>query len=432
MLEGVVDRIREQLPAGHPVVVGVSGGADSMTLLHLMRRTGLPLIVAHVNFQLRGTESDRDEAFVLEQEPRAVVRRFQTEQYAQERGLSIEMAARELRYGFFRELAKEHGASAIAVGHNANDQVETLLLNLTRGTGGSGLCGMEYFGNGILRPLLETTREEIIKYLDHYQLPHIEDQTNSQTIYQRNALRHQVVPALQQLNPSFITSTLRSMEIFRQEQEIVEERVRAFREERWEEDKQRLSLKGIYEDPHADLLLFRLLQPLGYTSQQVEDILYDTTRSGKVFPTPTDGRALELFREYLYLLAPLPPLTPQRISTLGSYPLGRLGNLVLNKNGGTLRIPRALLDGGLELRQANKEDYFIPFGMKRGRKLLFDYLKEQGIPSSYRPHCPVLKVGDEVVAIPALEVSERARVTGSDDPVYLTLTQGDHPLAHLL
>lgn len=216
MLRRVLKYIRdnELLKKGDKVLVCVSGGADSVALLDVLQRGGWECIVAHCNFHLRGEESDRDEQFVREVIGERLkakgeilwVKDFDTEAYAREKGLSIEMAARELRYEWFAQVAAEEQCNAIAVAHHQNDQAETVLLNLKRGTGIRGLCGMRAKSHlgarsqepgvktiPIIRPLLCTTRDYIEHYLkDIRHLPWVDDSTNSDTRIQRNAIREQL------------------------------------------------------------------------------------------------------------------------------------------------------------------------------------------------------------------------------------------------
>ena len=196
-------RDNELLQPKEKVLVCVSGGADSIALLDVLQRGGFECVVAHCNFQLRGDESDRDEAFIRSKVAgqKLKVQTFDTVGYAKKNGISIEMAARELRYGWFAEVAEQEHCQAIAVAHHQHDQAETVLLNLKRGTGIRGLCGMRaksnnpYSTNGIpvIRPLLCTTRDYIEHYLrDIRKLAWIEDSSNQDTTIQRNAIREQL------------------------------------------------------------------------------------------------------------------------------------------------------------------------------------------------------------------------------------------------
>ena len=198
-------REKELLEKGDKVLVCVSGGADSVALLDVLQRGGFECIIAHCNFHLRGEESNRDEEFVKRVEIRDKrveirVKHFDTEGYAKEKGISIEMAARELRYQWFAEVAEAEGCKAIAVAHHQHDQAETVLLNLKRGTGIRGLCGMRaksanpYGGTvPVIRPLLCTTRDYIEHYLrDIRHLAWVDDSTNSDVRIKRNAVREQI------------------------------------------------------------------------------------------------------------------------------------------------------------------------------------------------------------------------------------------------
>ncbi len=176
-----------------PVIVAISGGADSVCLLHILFKLNYPLIAAHCNFHLRGEESDRDTNFVVqycnELNIPLKIKHFDTIQYARENKLSIEMAARELRYEWFEQLRQQHNAQAIAVAHHESDQAETLILNLMRGTGMRGLCGMHPKNGHIIRPLLEIPKQDIEAYCILNHLNYVTDSTNADTDIQRNKIR---------------------------------------------------------------------------------------------------------------------------------------------------------------------------------------------------------------------------------------------------
>ena len=209
------------------LLVAVSGGIDSMFLADSMQRSGTPFAAAHCNFALRGRDSDEDQALVerwcRERGIPLHVKRFDTKAYAAERGISTEMAARELRYRWFGQLCREEGYEAVAVAHQANDNAETLLLNLVRGTGPKGLCGMKargflpdpaYADIPLLRPLLGTTREEIAAEVVRLGIPYREDRSNAENAYRRNLLRNRVFPLLKELNPSVVRTLNRDIERF--------------------------------------------------------------------------------------------------------------------------------------------------------------------------------------------------------------------------
>jgi len=216
------------------LLVAVSGGIDSMCLMEKVRLEGGPFAIAHCNFGLRGAESDGDEAFVCEQAARhgivCHVKRFDTKAFARAQGISIEMAARRLRYHWFGQLCREHGYKAVAVAHNANDNAETLILNLLRGTGLKGITGMkaegvipdpDFWDIPLLRPLLEMTREEIEDFAREQGLSWREDSTNAQTDYKRNKIRNLVFPVFATINPSFIHTLNRDMSRFAAELNLI-------------------------------------------------------------------------------------------------------------------------------------------------------------------------------------------------------------------
>lgn len=314
------------IPFSSPFVVGVSGGVDSMTLADMLYRQGvMDFALAHCNFHLRGEESDGDAEFVREWAESRGIRfhraDFDTEGYAGENGVSIEMAARELRYGWFALLCREHGYAAVAVAHNANDNAETLILNLVRGTGLRGICGMQTVsvqkveassalaaalgcGEGdfpesltVWRPLLGMTRHQIEGYAFKHGLSWREDRTNSDTEYRRNLIRHEVIPLLERLNPSAVKALNRDMAHFNAAQEVVDD---------WFDracSAPDSSVKNVFGDDERLLscigkrekgwkyALFLYLERFGFNSAvigQVEDLLLSgRTVSGKRFLSPT-------------------------------------------------------------------------------------------------------------------------------------------------
>lgn len=263
-------RAREIIEVNAQVVVALSGGADSVCLLHILSDLGYQLTAAHCNFHLRGDESDRDEQFVRALCQRLgiplYVRSFDTLGYAHEQGLSVEMAARELRYGWFERLRSEIGADCIAVAHHMNDQAETLLLNLKRGTGIRGMEGMKPVNGRIVRPLLCVTRAEIEAYAKEKGYDYVVDSTNSDTSIKRNAIRALLCSS----TDAEIRHMAHSAELMQQYETLL-----------------RALLFGTEvpkESEHA--LLYELLAPYGFNATQVENILAALPSSGKRFETP--------------------------------------------------------------------------------------------------------------------------------------------------
>lgn len=277
------------VPDGKSALFAVSGGIDSMCMAELAYRCGKEFAVAHCNFHLRGEESDGDEAFVRQWAgSRGVVfhcRDFDTEEYASANSVSIEMAARELRYEWFSELCRANGYEALAVAHNANDNVETMLLNLLRGTGLSGITGMKeinaipVFGGGsavLVRPMLGFTRREISEFVSQEGIAYREDHTNNETVYKRNKLRHNVLPVFGEINPSFIRTISSEMKEFAAEHEIADEyfylNATDVLMEKNPGEILRIDTGALMSLRHWNYILFRLVGSYGFRGRLLEQI----------------------------------------------------------------------------------------------------------------------------------------------------------------
>jgi tRNA(Ile)-lysidine synthase len=273
------------------VLLAVSGGIDSMCMADMFCRAGGEYAIAHCNFHLRGAESDADAEFVEKwAETHGVPffrADFDTAAYASEHGISIEMAARELRYAWFARVAAEEGFDAVAVAHNANDNAETLLLNLLRGTGLRGIIGMKSSGFlpdpdfadiPLLRPLLGMTRADIEAFAAEQGLTWREDSTNASSAYKRNRLRHEVIPVLREMNPSLPDSFRRAMEHIAQVDDIAEDYFLSVRDSVCSGDL--VSVKALLALKHARYVLFRLAEPVGLTETALDN-LWDLLCSGR-------------------------------------------------------------------------------------------------------------------------------------------------------
>ena len=221
------------LPQGSTVLCALSGGADSMALLSVLEALAKPrsltLHAAHFNHQLRGEESQRDEDFVVQWCQKRgiplVVGRGDVAQEAQEQGKGVEETARAMRYGFLTATAQELGADKIATAHNADDNAETLLLHLARGTGLDGLTGIPPVRGILIRPLLATPRIDIAVYLAQEEIPHVEDSSNQDTVYARNRLRQEVMPVLRDLNPAFVSTLAANLVHLREDRDLTQKEV---------------------------------------------------------------------------------------------------------------------------------------------------------------------------------------------------------------
>ena len=299
------------VPEKETALLAVSGGIDSICLasLFLNSSAGRRFAVAHCNFHLRGEDSDSDEALVAAWCGRNGVRYhkadFDTEQYASSHSVSIEMAARELRYDWFASLCRDNGYYGVAVAHNANDNAETLILNLLRGTGLRGITGMqvetvvpvtrdELSGVRLLRPMLSFSRKQIEEYVAANSLEYHDDRTNAETVYKRNRIRHLVFPVFESLNPSFLTTFAREMNAFSEVQEIADDYFISVRESVCEpagkDDLLRVNAVRLCHLKHYKYVLYRLLEAYGFRDRLLEPVVRllesGKTFSGKVFEAP--------------------------------------------------------------------------------------------------------------------------------------------------
>lgn len=277
------------------ILLAISGGIDSMYLANRASEL-IPdavFAIAHCNFKLRGKESDEDEEFVRSWAEEHSVpfhyRAFDTKEYAHRKGISIEMAARELRYEWFGQLLKTKGYDAVAVAHNANDNAETMILNLLRGTGGRGLRGMSD-RDGIVRPMLGIGRAEIREWMEGHNFQWREDRTNSENVYKRNKIRNEVFPLFSQINPSFLNTLQKDMKHIAQENDIAEEYYRKALPE-ITIDENSINLKSLLGFTHWEYILWRWAEPYSLSDETfcklVALLKSSRTISGKVFESPT-------------------------------------------------------------------------------------------------------------------------------------------------
>ena len=249
------------------VIVGLSGGPDSMALIHILLQLRYKCIASHCNFHLRGDESIHDEEFVTkwckENNVSVDVVSFETHAYASKHKISIEMAARDLRYNWFEKIREKHKADVIAIAHHRDDSVETILINLIRGTGIKGLTGIPIKNNHIVRPLLDSSRSDIMEYLAINQIPHVTDHTNEEEIYTRNIIRLKVLPLLETINPSVRNSILTTSSNLKEVEKIYNEYIETTINSIVDENRIHIAKLKTTSSPQS--LLFEILTPLGFT-----------------------------------------------------------------------------------------------------------------------------------------------------------------------
>lgn len=396
------------------VLVALSGGADSVALLRVLLSLGYACEGAHCNFHLRGDESNRDEAFVrslCEQlsVPLHVVH-FETEDYAKEHRLSIEMAARELRYDWFKRLREERGASVIAVAHHRDDSVETFLLNLIRGTGIDGLKGIAHKNGYVVRPLLQETRESIMRYLGAIGQDYVTDSTNLQDEFMRNKIRLNLLPLMQQMNPSIMETIqetgMRLSEVasiyHRDREEVKRRKVTLLSEE-----SMRVSIADVLDDIAPLSFLHELLFPLGFNHSQIKDIYrcLSVPQSGKRFY----AKEWEVIRDRDKLLI-------QKIAPEGIAPellievLEKTPSFVIPRDKQVACLDADKLKCPLVVRKWQTGDKFVPLGMT-GKKKVSDYLTDRKFSVLQKEMQYVVCSGEDIVWLVNERPDHRFRVT---------------------
>lgn len=272
------------------VLLAVSGGLDSMAMWHLFRQASFNLGVAHCNFQLRGQASEEDERFVLamadEWQAPVFSRRFDTEAYARQSGESIQVAARELRYSWLEEVRRENGFTHIATAHHLNDSIETLLFNLTKGCGMRGLHGIPLKNGCIIRPFLFAARSRLEQYVTEKGIPFREDATNREAKYYRNKIRHNVIPALKEINPAFEQTMAENIGRFRQVEQLLDWAMRHIAQDAIISygTPFRLSIRELESfGPVLPTVLFEFLYPYGFNSSQVQQLAQGLGSTGAIF-----------------------------------------------------------------------------------------------------------------------------------------------------
>lgn len=369
------------------VLVALSGGADSVALLRVLVELGYSCECAHCNFHLRGEESNRDETFVRElcqslDIPLHVVH-FDTETYAKEKHLSIEMAARELRYEWFEKVRREIHAEVIAVAHHRDDSVETFLLNLIRGTGINGLKGIPVRNGLIVRPLLHTSKTDILDYLSHLKQDYVTDSTNLQDEYMRNKIRLNLIPLMETMNPSIaetIDETAQKLtevaDIYHQNRKTaIQDALQKTLERNIEEAEGRncMDIETILSDIAPFSLLHEWLSPKGFNATQINDIYFSLKQcqSGKRFAS-TEWELLRDRKELVLQRKNPDEKVPQIAQEIVEIDPEFI--LLKDKNMAFLDADKVILP--LEIRRWQAGDKFCPLGMK-GKKNVSDYLTDK-------------------------------------------------------
>ena len=405
------------------LLVAISGGLDSVVLAHLCAQLQLNISLVHCNFNLRGNESDEDESFVLQLaedlELEVFLESFETETYAQEHKISIQMAARELRYVWFEELASQLHYDYILTAHHADDNLETFLINLSRGTGLDGLVGIPEKNGKLVRPLLPFSREEIQIFAGKNQIKWREDSSNASTKYLRNKLRHDVIPKLKAVNSQFLQNFSKTQQHLRESKQFLDsisEKIAGKVVDRVDGDVRYFNIEKIKSFNHFKTVLYQLFKDCGFNQwNDIEELLDAQTGKHVLSKThrllknreylvlsnlPEDGRkaTLKIFEGDESIETSLGTLTLEDVNAMGQ----SISQIVY--------VDKDLLKFPLTVRHWEKGDYFYPFGMQ-GKKKLSKFFKDEKYSALEKEKALVLCSKDNIVWVLNKRLDNRFKVT---------------------
>ena len=427
------------------ILLAISGGIDSVVMAHLFAQTSFNFAIAHCNFGLRGAASDEDENFVrnlaANYEVPFYTERFETEKFAATEKISIQMAARELRYAWFGQLLKTEGYSYLAVAHHLDDVLETILLNLAKGTGIAGLRGIRVKNDKVIRPLLFAGKEEIRAYVEEHQLAWREDSSNSSDKYQRNLIRHQVVPVLQQINPNLLKAVESTVERVEAVEAIFYAQISQIQQEACfiRERNFYIEVKKLLKNPGLSVILDKLLEPYGFNYIQADTIAQKIAAGivpeiiGKTFYSHT--HRLDIDREHLIVSslhrkpfenleidADTESMEASGFSLTFERKEANTFEMKADKNSAALDFDRLIFP--LTLRKWAPGDWFMPLGM-RHKKKLSDFMIDRKIPLNLKDKVYVLTSGNDIVWVVSHRIDERFKITADTQTVYLVRMQNE-------
>ncbi|WP_396600809.1 tRNA lysidine(34) synthetase TilS [Algibacter sp. R77976] len=404
------------------ILIAISGGIDSVVLTHLCYKLKLDMSLAHCNFNLRGNESDTDEAFVLELAENlgleVFIESFDTETYAKDNKCSIQMAARELRYHWFDELSEQLQFDYILTAHHADDNLETFLINFTRGTGIDGLTGIPEINEKFVRPLLPFSSEDIATYAETNKITWRDDSSNKSVKYLRNKLRHQVIPILKEINPSLLQSFQSTLNNLNDTADIVEESTNAVLKraiETIDDNHITFKISEFKKVNNPKAYLFEVFKDYGFTEwNDIVDLL-DAETGKQVF---SSTHRLIKNRAHL-LLSEINLDLSETISVLEDEteiktPFGVLffdeADAIFGKRTNVIFVDKHQLKFPLTIRKYKEGDVFYPLGMK-GKKKVSKYFKDEKLSLLDKENTWLLYSGNDIVWVINRRADNRFRVT---------------------
>jgi tRNA(Ile)-lysidine synthase len=421
------------------ILLAVSGGIDSMVMTHLFLRASSEIGIAHCNFNLRGSESDDDQAFVKNFADSHNIpfycESFDTAGFASEKNISIQMAARELRYRWFEEIRMKNGWALVALAHNLNDDVETFLINLTRGTGIAGLTGMKPKYNNLIRPLLFASRQAITDYCHQNNVPYREDRSNSELKYTRNRIRHSIIPAFREINPSFDSTVIETANRLGEINEIVTSFISVIRKKITKHRNQLVvfRIEELNSLSPMRTLLFELFKPFGIGNAQLGDLLnlISGKTGGQLFTS--SYRLIKNRKEIL--------ISKKANEEEGYYIISssedfkKVSGLIsadVKEFTSDFKIPSSPKIACVDVRKVRFPliirrwtygDSFYPFGMTQKKKLS-DYFIDNKFTLFEKENCQILESEDKIVWVIGHRIDNRFRITKSTKEVLVIEVAG--------
>lgn len=407
------------------ILLAVSGGADSMLMAHLFVSTGFQVGVAHCNFLLRGEESNKEELFVSEYCDRHNIafwsKRFNTSEVALQQGISIEMAARDLRYEWFHELMKQHDFNYLATAHHQDDVIETFMINLSRGTGIKGLSGIQPKSGRIIRPMLFTNHTEIVETCTRLSIDYCTDSSNLETVYKRNLIRHQVLPLLEKVNPAFRKNALKTIANLHETGQLFQQRINEIKDDVYSEYDQggMIHIEKLQDYAPLRTILFELIRSFGFQADQVDDIIDSLKKeSGKKFFS--DAYRLVKDREYLiissiqaaqdkivYIEEDCNKIDFPIHLTIEKIP--RTANFHFSTQPYIVDMDMDRLTFPLILRHWREGEYFQPLGMT-GIKKVSDFFIDEKYSIPEKENAWIVASGDQLAWIVGKRMDDRFKI----------------------
>ena len=406
-------------------LLAVSGGKDSSALVHLFAEAKLHFDIAHCNFHLRDQASDEDMAFVmklsLDYRCNFFLKEFYHDDFEKIKNKSIEMIAREMRYEWFDELGKNY--DFIVTAHHANDNAETLLLNLAKGTGLRGLTAIPEVNGKIIRPLLTFKSSEIENYIQNNNLSYQIDATNLTAQYQRNKIRWNIIPKLEEINPSLIATITQNIDIFKQQYSYYKECLKADKEKIIQKKRKRfvIDIATIQNSSHSSLLLYEILSDFGFNISTVHDIHQTLDGlSGKTFFAPdfvlVKDRKLLIIKERKEFKTEALWIKNEKDAAKYGFSITSHTNFApdeIKKRSNIIYVDVRKIEFPLSVRYWKEGDFFYPFGMK-GKKKLSDFFNDLKLDIFTKQDIPILCHKDEIIWVVGYRADNRYRVEKGD------------------